>query len=349
MWHEIEHALIDSLKILPFLLIIYIAIELIETYMSKKTAKAGKGWSPILGAAFGIIPQCGFSVVATDLYSKKQITVGALLAVFIATSDEAIPVMISNPSKILSLIPLLVIKFVFAIIVGYSVNFALKKHNQKKMQTVGNIQDLYTPPADKNKKTKQKSLAKTQVVTQTNVAVIDEEKTHNHTDNKHIHDENESIKQAEDHHKGCCGHTIEETKQNAWKQYLLHPLIHTLKVFGFILAVNILFALILYWVGEDVFINFLEGSYYFAPLFACLIGLIPNCVSSVIITDLYIMGGIPFAACLAGLCVNAGIALVVLFKQNKNIKNNFLILATLFVSSLVLGYIVLGVQAVAGI
>ena len=293
------HALKDSAILLPFLFVSYIIIELLENAFSSKINNAffkGK-WAPVIGAGLGIIPQCGFSVVATDLYSKKKISVGTLVAIFIATSDEAIPILISNlnsSKNALLLVGLVLTKLVVAIIAGLVIDLILaKKQKQIAVQTV---------EAHTNKEA--------------------EEQNH--------HEEHS--------HKGCCNHDIEENNTNWAKKYLLHPLIHTLKVFVYILAVNIIFELLLHYIGADKIESFLQTSYYFAPLIACLIGLIPNCASSVILTNLLVIGGLSFSACLTGLIVNAGIAYLVLFKQNKNQKHNFAIVGTMMLIGLVVGY-----------
>lgn len=312
LWHAIKHSLI----LLPFLFVSYIIIELIENAFSDKiNHKFFKGkFAPLIGASFGIIPQCGFSVVATDLYSQKKISVGTLIAIYIATSDEAIPILFSNLSSsgvALKLVLLIGVKFAIGIICGYFVDWLISLKARKSL-----TQNLET----------------TKLSTEDNHD-ISHHNDHNDTENDHNN--------LEHTHKGCCGHDIEETKTHPAKQYLLHPLIHTLKVFAYILIVNIIFELILNYVGEDKLEVFLQSSYYFAPFIACLIGLIPNCASSVVLTNLLVLGGLSFSACIAGLIVNAGIAYLVLFKQNKNQKHNLAILGSMFAIGLITGYILM--------
>ena len=296
-------ALKDSLILVPFLLGAYILIELLETYTSKrlKQSTLKSPYAPLVGAGFGLLPQCGFSVVATDLYSQKKLTMGTLIAIYIATSDEAVPMMLTNPSKIAYLLPLLLIKFIYAIIIGYAIELTCRGVAKRKPQT----QILHCP--------------------------VEVDSANEHQE----HSENEEVS-----HIGCCGHHIEEQKnEKPWHRYLLHPALHTLKIFGFVLAINLLFGGLIELIGEDAFSDFLGGSFAFAPLFSTLIGLIPNCASSIIITELFIKGGLSFGACLGGLCCNAGLGLVVLFRQNKNIKNNLWIIGILFLASLAIGYI----------
>ena len=306
------HALKHSAILIPFLFISYVLIEFIENAFSKKVYNKffnGKA-APLIGAGIGIVPQCGFSVVATELYAKKKISVGTLIAIFIATSDEAIPILLSNladVNNIYKLFALIGVKFVTGVAFGYFIDFIAKKIFIKQ------------------------SLKQSEAVHQNVTIAESEPDDHPITEKEH----------EDSHHKGCCGHEIEEEKAHPVKQYLLHPLIHTLKVFAYILAVNIVFELLIHFVGEDTLATFLQSSYYFTPLFACLIGLIPNCAASVVLTNLLIIGGLNFSACIAGLIVNAGIAYMVLFKQNKNHKSNFAILGTMFAIGLVVGYILM--------
>ncbi len=314
VWDAIK----DSLILLPFLFIAYVIIEVIEYFSASKIEHskllAGK-YSTLFGASFGLIPQCGFSVVATDLYASKKLKIGTLIAVYIATSDEAIPLLLTSPNKILSLLPLLLIKFVLALAVGYIVDAIFSGFNKKRLATSESAKEL---PLN----------ADTHQITEEQVS--DEEEHHDH---------------EEHHHKGCCGHEIEEdgqkpSKKALAKRFLLHPLVHTLKIFAFILVINLAFGGLVELITEERLVSFLTSSKAFAPLIACVVGLIPNCASSVIITKLFTLGGIGFGACMAGLIVNAGIAFVVLFKENKNLKQNFAILGTMFTLGIAVGYII---------
>jgi len=272
---------IDTAKILPILFLVYFLIEVLEykNALKFKNSNLLKGKvSPVMGSLFGSVPQCGFSVVSAELFSESKISIGALLAVFIATSDEALPIMISNYNAIPSLLVLIGVKIVFAIAVGYLATL-IYKLSFKKENTTKEISE------------------------------------HNHI-------------------TACCHHDMEDDKFD-WK----HPLIHCLKITLYIFIINVIFGTIVMLVGEDSLIEFLKSSSIFQPLFAVLIGIIPNCASSVILTELYLMGGLSFGSIVAGLCINAGLGLIVLFKENKNIKQNLFVLFTLVISSLVIGYL----------
>jgi hypothetical protein len=279
-----------------------VLIEVIENKCAKKWKSKSflnNKFSPIIASAVGIIPQCGFSVVATDLYSEKKIRMGTLLAIFIATSDEAIPILIggnygafltifdgnfaNNPLRYVIL--LVIIKFVYAVIIGYLVNFICAKVSQNKQ-----IKILETGNVEKH----------------------------------------------HDHDYGCCGHDVVE-EESSFKHFILHPLKHSLKICLYLFVVTVILSGIIEWVGLES-ISSMNDS-LFQPLLVGLIGLIPNCASSLVITNLFLSGAISFASCIAGLCANAGVALLVLFKNNKNIKNNLTILVTLYGTSAILGFV----------
>ncbi len=321
-WHVLLEALIDTAMVLPLLFIVYYLIELIEfkyaiKFQNNKWLK-GKA-SPVIGAVIGCVPQCGFSVVSTDLYTKGAVSIGALIAVYIATSDEALPLMIANPESLPWLFALIGVKVVFAIVVGYLAIWLHKLIFKKK---------YITPKSNDNI-----------ALAQTSDEI--KESTHEDQSQDHTHDEHahHDLKEGEIvaenlEHGGCCHHHVRSNSFD-W----LHPLLHCLKIAGFILLINIIFGCITHiWIGEQAMTDFLRHSLYLQPLLAIIIGLIPNCASSVVLTELFIMGGLSFGALVAGLSVNAGLGLIILLKQNKNWKENIFIIAMLIVPSLILGY-----------
>ena len=312
--HVLEHSFIDSLKILPILLAVYLLIEFFEYKSSTKFANnrfLNKKTSSIFGALLGSVPQCGFSVVATDLYTKRKINVGALIAVYIATSDEAIPIMFSNIKSLKAVVPLLFVKILIAIVIGFLAQIIFNKIFTNQSEVVD--KRLH------NKKNK-----------------------HHHEE--HVHHEEHEHNNHEDHEAheeivhGCCNHDIEHKKYD-WK----HPIMHCVKIFITILIINIIFGCIIEFgfKGEENLSNFLSknGVYAVQPLLAMIIGFIPNCASSVVLTELYLIGGLSFGALVAGLIVNAGLGLILLIKNNKRPKENLFIILTLVVTSLAFGYL----------
>lgn len=293
MLHVLEHAIIDSLKVLAVVIILNIIISFFEGKLANKINQNSR-FSTIIGASIGLIPQCGFSIVASDMYQKKRISLGTLIAVFIATSDEALPIILSNHEKILSVIPLILIKIIVSFIVGTVVDLIIDKINRPN-----SFDDAL-------------------------------------------------INTDEVIHKGCCSHTIEEhgdIKKTFVKDHFIHPLLHSLKIFIYVFVINFIFATLVYYIGEDNIASFLTSYKYLTPIISSLIGLIPNCASSVIITNLYVQGSISFGATIAGLITNAGLGLAFLFKNKKNIKINLLIIAILIVTALTCGYISLFIES----
>lgn len=294
--HILLHSLKHTAILLPVLFVVYFLIEFLEyknVFKFEKSKLLKGNASPALGSLFGSVPQCGFSVISAELYSERKISIGALIAVFIATSDEALPLMVSNYKTIPALLCLLLTKIVFAIFVGYITMFLYKKIFKNKI---------------------------------TNPII-------HRSDEHHEDDHDENNHQKEEHLHACCHHDLKDTKFD-WK----HPLIHCLKISLYIFIINLVFESIISFVGEDKLVAFLNSSEIFQPLFAILIGFIPNCVSSVVITELYLMGGLSFGSIVAGLSVNAGLGLVVLLKENKNKKENLFIILSLLISSLIIGY-----------
>ena len=296
-WEVFCDAMLDSLKVLPILLAAYFLIEFVEykwaTKLQNNRFLRGKA-SPVLAALVGSVPQCGFSVVAADLFAQGIIPIGALLAVFVATSDEALPLLLSHPQRWLSIVVLVAAKIVIAIAVGYLANAMFRLLHRRKV-----------------------------------VAQPVEKEEHEHDEHEHeAHTATISI------HDGCCHHHL-DNKRFDWK----HPLLHSLKIWAFIVAVSLLFGFVTdIWVGEERMTDFLTSSYWLQPLLAVVVGLVPNCAASVVLTELYIMGGLRFGALLGGLCVNAGLGVIFLLKQKKLWHEKLFVLTWLIGVSVLVGY-----------
>ena len=272
----IMDALIDTLKILPYLLITFILIELLEHKLSKKNEKfltKNKKFGPIIGSILGALPQCGFSTMASNLFSSKVITIGTLTAVFLSTSDEMLPIMISEHESVLTILKIIGFKVVVGIIVGIIIDLIYKSKSDKL--------------------------------------------------NSHIHDI------CEDDHCNC-------NKLGIIKS----SIIHTIKIGIFILIANIIINLVIYKIGENNLSNILLSKNIFNYFIASLVGLIPNCASSVIITELYLSKLISLGSLLAGLLPGSGLGILLLFKTNKNIKENVLILSIIYFVGVILGILV---------
>lgn len=276
MLEIIEETLIDAVKLLPFLFITYLLMEYIEhktSNKSRETIKKSGKFGPAVGSFLGIFPQCGFSVSATNLYAARVITLGTLIAVYLSTSDEMLPIFISEAVPISIILKILGIKFLIGIIAGFIIDFVLRIINK-----------------DKN----------------------EEEKIVDLCEKEHCH----------------CEHGITKS-----------ALKHTLNIFLFIIIVTLIINVIINFIGEDRIAAFLQNKPVIGPVIAGIIGLIPNCAASVIITQMYLQNVISFATLMSGLLVGAGVGLAVLFKTNKGIKQNIKIVLLLYLIGVISGII----------
>ena len=279
----IEETLIDSIKLLPFLFITYLIMEYIEHKTSdklKNTIKKSGKYGPVIGGLLGTIPQCGFSVAATNLYATRIITLGTLISVYLATSDEMIPILLSEGAPITTILSILGIKLVIAIIAGFIIDFIIRRKNKENNE---------------------------------------EERIIDLCEKEHCHCEHGIFKSA---------------------------LKHTLNIFVFIIIITFIINILIHFIGEDNIANFVRINPILGPVLASIIGLIPNCASSVILTQLYVENVIPVATMISGLLAGTGIGLAVLFRMNKGIKENLKITALMYVIGVISGIILqlIGIQ-----
>lgn len=322
MWEAILETFIDSLKALPILLLVYILIEFLEHKGSVKFEKmiaSSKKYGPLWGAGLGCVPQCGFSAVMADLFSKKMITIGTLFAVFIATSDEAFAILLSSPDNIWSLLTLIACKLVLAVLIGYLLDLIFRKES-KNLNADYLVHNLH----------------------------FEHEVSHHH-DLEHQKDEHCDTCAMEE--KSCVScehnhlhhhHELEEnsSKSKVFWHICLQGLWHALQIFAIILIANIIITVVLQLAGgEEVLAKMLGTNKWYSPLICALIGLIPNCAGSCVLADLYINGMLSFASCLGGLCTGAGVGLLVLFKNKKNWKQNLFITLLLYLIGVIVGFI----------
>lgn len=347
-------AFLDTLKVLPFLLVMNFLIEFIE-YRSKglKADKILKGgFAPLIGTAVGVVPQCGFSVVATELYSKRKIELGTLLAVYLATSDEALPILLSSYDGLVKVAPIIIVKVLFSLCVGYAA-FGIQKltENIKSKQADA-------PSATEVDAAEDKSVVKDDAHSAEHERASG--LSHDCADPDGHERDLEEHGETEVHIHGCHHHSLEEKselpenatkKQKAawvWNVFLKHPLIHTGTVILFIFIVNALFGVAIYYLGEERISSFLGASNYryLQPVLAALVGLIPNCAGSVVITELYVVGGLNLGGAAAGLCMSAGIGYAVLVRENRPVKNTVFIIVIMYVLSVMLGIVLTALEGV---
>lgn len=269
--------LLDSIKLLPFLFVTYLFMELLEHKAGSRFVekigvvdKAG----PLWGAAFGVVPQCGFSAAASSLFAGRVITVGTLLAIYLSTSDEMLPILLSESVPAITILKILGTKLVIAMVSGFAVELCLHRLLHRKDDAM----DIH--------------------------AVCEEE---------HCHCEDGVFVSA---------------------------LKHTLKIFLYILLISFVLNLLIAWIGEDALAGFFSNVPVLGQLVAALVGLIPNCAVSVVITSLYVDGIISAGMMMAGLLANAGVGLLVLFRLNKNSRQNMAIICLLYVLAVFWGILI---------
>lgn len=267
------HGLLDTLKILPFLFITYLLVELVEhkasTRVRELSKKAGK-LGPLAGGLLGAVPQCGFSAAASDLYTRRVISLGTLIAIFLSTSDEMLPIMISGKVSIGYILAILGYKAAVGIAVGFLIDLILRNRRNKVYDSV---------PSDEK---------------------------------------------CECEHCSCHG-------------VLPSTIGHTLTVGCFILISTLLINLLVVLLGDEAIKSILYDKPFVGHLIAALLGLIPNCAVSVALTNLSVEGFITVGTMISGLCSGAGVGLLVLFRANKNIKDNLLTMGILVVSGIIFG------------
>lgn len=267
-------AVLDAVKMLPFLFGAYALMEWMEHRAADKMQRAlqrMRRFGPVGGALLGCFPQCGFSVAAANLYAGRMITAGTMLAVFLSTSDEALPVLLAHPGSLPAIAGVVGVKIVVAALFGF-------------------LYDAILQPG--------------QLV---------------HSDENHLH--------AHCHDAG-----------GAWS-IVWAAVRHTLSTFAFVLIVMVAFNLAIGYVGEDALQRVLLSGRAWQPVLAGLIGLIPNCAPSVLLTELYLAGSLSFGSLIAGLCAGAGMGLVVLLRNNHSARQNLRIIGYLYAVSVLCGLV----------
>lgn len=284
MIEVIEDTLIDALKLVPFLFLTYLLMEYLEHKTGDKTKevikKSGK-LGPLFGAILGIVPQCGFSAAAASLYSGRVITMGTLIAVFLSTSDEMLPILISEAAQISLIVQVLLIKLVIGAIAGF-------------------IIDAVRGLIIKRKK----------------------------------------VSNKEEEAEEAIGHMCEHDHCDCEHGIIKSSIKHTLNILIFIIIITFILNTIVHFIGEENISNAIASVPFVGILVSALFGFIPNCAGSVIITELYLSNLISLGSMMAGLLVGSGIGILVLFKSNKHMKQNFTIAGLLYLIGILSGLII---------
>ena len=261
--------IIDGLKVLPFLFVAFLIIEVVEHKFSDKSNKVLKHsgfFGPLFGAVLGCFPQCGFSVMATNLYVTRIISLGTLISIYLSTSDEMLPILLSNGCSFYEIIKLIGIKVLIGIVSGFLIDLIYRKNDRLGTWDLCDDEDCHCE-----------------------------------------------------------------------KGIFISSLKHTLHIGVFLLVVNFILNTVMFYGGSEFLSKVLGANTIIAPFISCLIGLIPNCASSVVITELYLSGVLSLSSTISGLLTGSGVALLVLFKNNKNMKENVKILLLVYFIGVISG------------
>ena len=318
MLDVILDTLIDSVKLVTFLFLTYLAMEYLEHKAGESTVKmvrkAGK-MGPFFGGVAGIMPQCGFSAAASNLYAGRVITLGTLIAIYLSTSDEMLPLLISSDEvSVAFILKILGAKVAIGAIAGFVIDLVIRE------QRVHHHDHAHAHAAS---------------VKASSVGVSAAESDgHAYDDNGH-HDEDDYAEH--DHIHELCEHDHCHCEEDG---IFLSAVKHTLQITFFIMVIGFVLNLILHFVGEDALANLILNRPVIGPVLAGIVGLIPNCAASVTITQLYISGVISLGAMMSGLLVGAGVGLLVLFRVNPDKKENLKIVGILYVIGVLTGIVI---------
>ena len=267
MTHIIIHTFEDTIELLPFLFLTYLAMEFLEHRTGDKAKKAiqrSGRFGPIIGGILGVVPQCGFSAAASNLYAGRIITLGTLMAIYLSTSDEMLPILISESVPVSTILPILLWKMGIGILAGVIIDLVLRRRRETKEMDI-----------------------------------------HHLCEHEHCHCENKGV--------------------------LRSAISHSLQIFVFIFIITLLLNIVLHTVGEDALAGLIFNRPVIGVLLSGLVGLIPNCAASVLITQLYLEGAMGFGAMMAGLLVGAGVGILVLCRVNEDKKECARVIALLYV------------------
>lgn len=282
--HTIEHTLLEAIKLIPFLFLTYLAMEYLEHKTGDKAKhmvkKAGK-WGPLIGGIAGAVPQCGFSAAASNLYAGRVITLGTLIAIFLSTSDEMLPILISAQMPVQTIVGVLLVKIVIGAAAGFVIDLLMRRKEHE-----------------------------------------------HHHDHDHDHEHSHIHELCEHEHCNC------------EKGIVRSAIKHTAQITFFIIIITFALHLILEFVGEDVLAKLILNQPVLGPVLAGLVGLIPNCASSVVITQLYVENAMSLGTMMSGLLVGSGVGLLVLFRVNHDRKENLKILGLLYLIGVVSGIVI---------
>lgn len=268
----IMDTLLDAVKLIPFLFITFLLMEFFEHKTTNKNKnaikKAGK-FGPFIGSLLGAFPQCGFSAAATNLYATRIISLGTLISIYLSTSDEMLPIFLSENVEISFIIKILLIKIAIGMFFGFLLDLLIRRKEETQVEDFCH--------------------------------------------NGHCHCEHGIIKSA---------------------------IKHTISIVLFIIVIEFFLNIGFSYLGEDNISKLFFKDSFFGPFVSSLIGLIPNCGASVVITELYLNNVITYSSMISGLLTGSGVGLLILFKTNKNKKDSLKILGLVYIIGVISGLII---------
>lgn len=313
----LEDAVFDTVYLIPFLFVTYLAMEWLEHRTGAKTQEAIRRAGvagPLFGAILGVVPQCGFSAVAATLYAGRVVTIGALFAVLLSTSDEMLPIFIAQQVSLSTILSILGAKIVFAVIVGFAVDGVMRAlHRNSETLRIHELCEQDHCHCQQDCET----CAHNPRLVYEHFDDCGEDCDHEHHHHDHAHD-----------HDG------------GWASIVKSALIHTAQVTLFVFIITLVLNAVIEGVGEDVLGDFLSQNAVLSILGATLVGLIPNCAASIVIADLYVEGVLSAGAMFGGLLSAAGVGLIVLFRSNRPMWQNFAIVGALYILGVLGGLII---------
>ncbi|MEF2829795.1 MAG: putative manganese transporter [Senegalimassilia anaerobia] len=302
--HVLEHSVEDTLYLIPFLFVTYLAMEWLEHKAGDKAEEAVRragAAGPVVGALVGIVPQCGFSAAAATLWAGRVITLGTLFAVFLSTSDEMLPIFLAEQVAPMTILKIMGVKLMIGMVMGFVVDAAIRlaRRDREKLR----IHEL-----------------------------CERDRCHCNGDCETCEQQPELAYDFE--------HDEEHEHHHEGGSILRSALKHTLQVTVFIFIITLVLDGALELVGEDALAAFLGSNPVLSVLGSALVGLIPNCAASVVIAQLYVEGALGAGAMMAGLLVSAGVGLLVLFRTNRGLRQNLIVLAGLWATGVFWGLII---------
>lgn len=349
--HFIEHALEDTLVLVPFLFVTYIALEALEHAAGARAnavvRRAGAA-GPVAGALLGVVPQCGFSAMAATLYAGRVVTLGTLVAVFLSTSDEMLPMLVAERVDAVLLFRVLGLKVLVALITGVLADLAIRALRKNARVHALLRRTVFSVRRDGMEADVVDQMAEGGETAEHICRLCEQDHCGCGHDHAHVygdeHGHAHGHEDADGHVAGCDhdhghGHSHAGGRFGIVGSILMSAVSHTVQVSLFIFLVTFALVLVLETVGEDALAAFLSGNQLLAVFASALVGLVPNCSASVVITQLYLEGVLGFAPLMAGLLTSAGVGYLVLFRTSRHPRENVVIVVGLFLVACVWGLV----------